>query len=614
MDRRLWLPFEYWNVAPMIVWPEWLATLGYDSSKYRDDFKFYNWLNRETQKYVKPAENLSALAMFFNPTHNWHKKDLICYYEEIHKTLDLSDNGLFEIERLLEKYPNWKPGLPTSSLPSGSPIIPVTMIVGFFMRKKQHINKDITVDGLKDMYIRYRWSLCQTGVSDAMIRSLASVIGQNVELWNNLYNFSFQQRRKVCLSTTPDILRQRFYDHWFDKFFQIEKYKPENEIDAVLITAIYYGIDISMSSEPMSDYINIMLMFQSKFGLPRSSVWSKLEINNSKDKDVNKWLTYQRRGWLLNQELSSWLPIEVYPNDVAENIAIYEGRNSTPETRHIPYGDFLIQRQGKRTFRRVIPYKIKSDNTYIYKDDIYEIGFDNLLAFGSDNEGWFVVSYKELQDYFNSADTFTYPDGKVIDAVALYKLEKLCLTFYPEMKRTLDKIKNTEYEKKASGYFILKKYKDNSVLIKCFLCLIYISMIWRVEYNSPPPENFEELEVGDYEFDISKSKSIDNQNKIDELSIKWLEFLYDNLQRNNAIDILDLPLINYMDGNFINNTDVERGLTIGDRLNIITNKGSTSIHACLRVSSNWILSSVAYYSSKINMNIPFDITKMERIC
>jgi hypothetical protein len=57
--------------------------------------------------------------------------------------------------------------------------------------------------------------------------------------------------------------------------------------------------------------------------------------------------------------------------------------------------------------------------------------------------------------------------------------------------------------------------------------------------------------------------------------------------------------------------DENDGLTIGDRIDIIEN--NESVYSCIRVSSNWLISSSYFYLDQIGIPLAYDITKLRRI-
>jgi len=79
---------------------------------------------------------------------------------------------------------------------------------------------------------------------------------------------------------------------------------------------------------------------------------------------------------------------------------------------------------------------------------------------------------------------------------------------------------------------------------------------------------------------------------------------------------LNLPLVIYYvrENKFSTSETSFEGHTIGGRLNIVhSGENTTAISSCLRLSSNWFLSTVYYYQSIFGFPIHFDISRLKHI-
>jgi hypothetical protein len=102
--------------------------------------------------------------------------------------------------------------------------------------------------------------------------------------------------------------------------------------------------------------------------------------------------------------------------------------------------------------------------------------------------------------------------------------------------------------------------------------------------------------------DINVSQSIEEYNK----SIRILG--------NIGEQIDNLPLVQYIDGHYHLATRKSQGLTIRDRLNIVTQGENTdNIESCIRMSSNWICATAHKYITALIGQPPFDIYHLRLI-
>ena len=75
-----------------------------------------------------------------------------------------------------------------------------------------------------------------------------------------------------------------------------------------------------------------------------------------------------------------------------------------------------------------------------------------------------------------------------------------------------------------------------------------------------------------------------------------------------------LPLVKYQDGEYLVSKNKNDGFTIGERIEIvIKGKDNQTVYSCIRMSSNFICSSVHKYSLILGLPAPFDIFKLRYI-
>ena len=122
------------------------------------------------------------------------------------------------------------------------------------------------------------------------------------------------------------------------------------------------------------------------------------------------------------------------------------------------------------------------------------------------------------------------------------------------------------------------------------------------------------------EYPLSEKQCQDYAIKYDNIEtdvIDTIKTLLDNI--NGMTDttkmlIKSLPLIKITEKekNYYRNSNVEEGLTFYDRLILISTKPD-NVYSCLRLSSNYIVSTSQYYNVLINGKSYIDITKLDFI-
>jgi presenilin-like A22 family membrane protease len=79
---------------------------------------------------------------------------------------------------------------------------------------------------------------------------------------------------------------------------------------------------------------------------------------------------------------------------------------------------------------------------------------------------------------------------------------------------------------------------------------------------------------------------------------------------------LNLPIVIYYgkEGKFSMSETSFEGYTIGGRLKIVyEGEGTMAMSSCLRLSSNWFLSTVCYYQKEFGFESSFDVTRLVHI-
>lgn len=99
-----------------------------------------------------------------------------------------------------------------------------------------------------------------------------------------------------------------------------------------------------------------------------------------------------------------------------------------------------------------------------------------------------------------------------------------------------------------------------------------------------------------------------------ELELVELQALVDRVGEEVRRMFLGLPIVIYSHGKFSRCEERFEGYTIGGRLKIVYEGESTSaMSSCLRLSSNWFLSTVYYYQTEFGLPTCFDITALVHV-
>lgn len=273
----------------------------------------------------------------------------------------------------------------------------------------------------------------------------------------------------------------------------------------------------------------------------------------------------------------------------------------------------------KNVYPGIIP-DADYNETYVYKTPFSELNPKHIITYGvlhtrdiialtPEEITKFLISHKEFKDFRN--------EGEILSERNLKKIILICKNFPHEQKFT--DLLNTIRDTKTIGNVMNSKMKEFISYVKncdqgtkdqinqLFKTMFDLGMImrgWDKETEYPLSEtdcqnfaiNYDEIEtrVGEY-----------MKLTLDHIS---------SMSDTTKMIIKSLPLIKLSekDKSYYRNTNSDEGLTFFDRLTLISSKPE-SIYSCLRLSSNYIVSTSQYYNVLINGKTYIDITKLEFI-
>ena len=345
----------------------------------------------------------------------------------------------------------------------------------------------------------------------------------------------------------------------------ISDYKPKTHLEAIVISQFYHDTDISKSGNPIHALI-------------RNEVGTKTAFNPS-------------------------FPINLYNNDRLNELLNADGYPNTDELEKSEKYELLQLISLSDTFYPGIVQPIKNTETPIELLEINSLRQSDCLSYGSSSaNSYTVITYKELYNYIlnnNNLMWFGEPLTDISIKKLLYlskdrnKLKSLIERLYQKSTIQLEDVKDIieEINDDSSGMA-----KDITEKFMNMLFELGINMRgWNGEIDRYPIEAGFQLEQGLIERRVSES--------LRDIDLYKLNFpLCDK--------ILNLPLIKYRGGKYLQSNE-DNGLTIKHRLDIV--KKNKTTYACIRMTSNWILSSVYKYCLDFGVRNKFQIEMMREL-
>lgn len=274
----------------------------------------------------------------------------------------------------------------------------------------------------------------------------------------------------------------------------------------------------------------------------------------------------------------------------------------------------------KNIYPGIIP-DCENTETFVYKTPLTEINPKHIISYGilqdkkiimltPEEITHFLKVHKEFKDFIN--------EGEILNERNLKKLILICKSFPHEDKYC--ELLNTIRDTKILGNVMNSKMKE------------FISYVKNCDTNTRDKINviFENMfKLGMFmrgwqeehkEYPLTSSQCEDYAMRYDEIETRSINTMKQIIEDINSMTdttkmiIKSLPLIKLSekDKSYYKNTNVDEGLTFYDRIMLISTNPD-SVYSCLRLSSNYIVSTSQYYNVLINSKSYIDISKLEFI-
>lgn len=426
---------------------------------------------------------------------------------------------------------------------------------------------------------------------------------------------------------------------FYDNMNTVEKLYPRIELrshnEAIIIAAIEFHIDISSSTEPSKELAKLQ---EYKTYIPVDpSLRQRYERNP-------KW-------FLLKKNYSPNLAM-VFTNESLSGFVNSEGLEEDEISASLPpqsrerqemLKNMLFQARISQTFYHGWHPDASNYITPIEMDDMREPNYDtdSTVSFGS-VEYSDLITFKtsELADFFKSKGAFVNPlkPGENFSSTSIRKLKIICRAiktadrrkkclFYTEKQRlnfssllnSIEKVESTMLKMSGDAEKFREMYEGSTYkeeIRNVFTKLMDAGMYMR-GWKVSCPENVLPLQSIDTVTPIGKQDEVDSYANFGLVEFKDS---LDKLSDNISSQIKRLPLvctqynIDEKKPDFRQSMSVDDGLTIWDRFLIVREgEKSRKTSACIRMTSNWFVSSAYYYMTAIGMQKNFDICNMSKI-
>ena len=422
-----------------------------------------------------------------------------------------------------------------------------------------------------------------------------------IKIISNIHSFGLSSLYRLISSSGRDPRGSKYYipnvSSITEFHSQIVKEEvpgvPKNGDEAVVMAVLHYNLDISGTDDPLITYHQIVKN-------PRYRVYFPS----------------------ITRKYNPSLPRCLYGNTLLKKLAIDEGYSR----KRINNEDPLILCKQSILLNNFVHGRVKRYSnkvTSIYRTPIEELEYHKCVSYGraagaGSGDTWIVYTYRELFDTFEYNREFNIPDKKSDDIFTNQNIRKLLLltsvnkyigennpSDRKDLNRKVKQIISSRKKLSIETQALVEYCKDSGNLSKisqAFSILTKATMYMRGWDGNEVYPLIKAVHPNDREQEVF-------YQVITNLS------LYEKYIRSNGVELLmnTLPLVQYNEGNFLRNRDVDKGLTIGNRIDIIKDKNSDdNQYSCIRTTSNWFLASIYRYRTILKLDHDFDIDKARK--
>ena len=584
--------------------------------------------NKISEDYKNDVNSLRVIARYVNPKQkNWKRSLLLQAFDF------LESFGSEHVERNIFETPNFFYGSQTTDNPKS-----LNACVLYHLCQKYNIqtNYDLT---LKDMAqnVKIYVSNIENSLKIELFNylkyeaekkdliNILNVVGlstqgeQTEEGLNESQDAKQEERLNEETEETPnkDYSFQE-YEICADEIFRLddENIKPKNCLEAIVMGALYYKIDLSSCKNPIEEY-NYVSYVPNVVYVPYFP-----KDNNLKDRLRETHLHPETlKNPYLNQKFNLKLPSAIYSQRDLVYLCGQEGISIVDDT----YYSALQLAYLTDTFVHGKQGHIQNHTT-TFLEDIDDLSYDQVVIYGSRCENRFTAyTYAELADVFSIYKRFSSPQtNELFSEEAIDKLYLLCqkdkrkseteetYTQRCDLAEEIERIKiyissKNEYVEEFLELYEELVENEKKKVEKCLTDLLHVSMYMR---------NWD----GQGEYPLrSEETNFSSENQIivdDRVTQSLIVFEKSATSLGKIGDfILHLPLMQYHheSNTFVTTNDPAEGLTIKDRIFIVRGGESESLNSCIRMSSNKFCATSYFYMVLIGFRMPFSIGEVSHI-
>ena len=389
---------------------------------------------------------------------------------------------------------------------------------------------------------------------------------------------------------------------------------PINDDEAIVIAFVVWNTNLYPANSPLLEFYNI----SQQFNQTRSRDLRKLEFVDTKIKNLA-----QLNIDCLSNKVYFYrdFPKELYNHNILQNLA---RKNKIKISRGDIYDRLYFLSLLELFYYGKLPEAVENV-TFIDRDEINEISNEKVLSYGVIGEKVYYITLSELTRTFQNNKNFGNPfvPNEILSKRAIKSLKGICKEIQESSNsfsnetieesraliRSMDFVSVISTEKYQDVSNFLRTYRafdstTKEIILKCLIILLETGMYMRT-WRGPGEE-----------YPLNECP-IDDQDRIDVNVLTSIGSFNEQCdQLEEQLNMKSLPLFKFskVNNEFEISTDTFNGLNIGERLEILLRgENEHRMSSCMRMTSNWIVSTAYYYLNSIGKQPDFNITDLKMI-
>lgn len=366
--------------------------------------------------------------------------------------------------------------------------------------------------------------------------------------------------------------------------------------EAVVLACLLYQRDISNFSDIRLAWFILVRKYHPLSSL--SPLLGNLTLRNPVDNTTDIKIPS------LTKVFNPHLPRSCYREPLLAELAIAEGY-SPYEVELSDCYELLQTASLLATFYPGLSNRALNTECVISGDPLSNFSKAQLVSYGQreGTSGHWVFTYDELEQTFRNLQNFQNPASERLEyfsPLAINKLYLLANPAHPGLRQVITTLKRLIENSFQEYTDFVKDVRDDTAVKNHIQNLHRLAMYMRGWSG-----------VGPLPIRHAPDDSEDIRRRAEDYLLEFLNGLESWSFKDR---FLNLPLLKYRSGNYVRSTDNGEGLTLGQRLHLVSSGETTSnMSSCIRLSSNWFASSSYYLMELLEMRAPYDIQDLDPI-